>query len=623
MRSRHPLTLVALESRVNPTVTIVTPTLAKYTDIDGDTAFVKVSSGVLTTGLFTTVATGLGEQLQAIDFSGGGFDNANLTVSVVKGAKGDGFANVGYVNSTNHDIGNVKIKGDLGQIDAGDATTTTVAIKSLNVKSLGRYGVDTQAAGGSLQSDINGGLGSLVVASDVKEAFVFVSAGADGNIGSVSIGGSLIGGSADNSGKIFASGGFGSIRINGDIRGGSGASSGDLLSFGKVASIRIGGSLIGGSNSASGYIASLGDVGNILVARDVIGGVGMESGKIGIGANLAGVTIGGSLIGGAGGNTGMIIAEAITGPIKIARDFVGSTGQVSGQISSIHQIGNITIGGSMIGASGAASARIQAATNIGFVKIGRNMLGGSGLTSGMIDVGQKIAGVTIGGNFMGGSVGGTDSLDLSGVIRSGDAIGPVVVGGSVISGNDESTGTLTRSTAIICGAKVGSIRIAGNVLGNTGLNGDSPVMFVSNDGFGSITVGGRVENTRFLAGYGFGNLIPNPTSGDAQIGAVRIGKDWVASSIVAGVSNTASNNASFGDANDALIGAGVGSRIASVRIGGLVYGTPAASGADHFGFSARHIGSFRSLGFVAPLTAGTDAPIELALSTGDVTIREF
>ncbi len=47
-----------------------------------------------------------------------------------------------------------------------------------------------------------------------------------------------------------------------------------------------------------------------------------------------------------------------------------------------------------------------------------------------------------------------------------------------------------------------------------------------------------------------------------------------------------------------------------------------SGGADHFGFVAQQIGSFKALGFTAALTAGTDAPLELALTTGDVTIRE-
>jgi hypothetical protein len=43
---------------------------------------------------------------------------------------------------------------------------------------------------------------------------------------------------------------------------------------------------------------------------------------------------------------------------------------------------------------------------------------------------------------------------------------------------------------------------------------------------------------------------------------------------------------------------------------------------DHFGFVAQQIGVFKAAGFTAALTTGTDAPVELSLATGDVTVRE-
>jgi hypothetical protein len=108
---------------------------------------------------------------------------------------------------------------------------------------------------------------------------------------------------------------------------------------------------------------------------------------------------------------------------------------------------------------------------------------------------------------------------------------------------------------------------------------------------------------------------------------VTIGGDWVGSSIAAGVDIGADNQ--WGTADDARISGAsttdnpnIVSKITSVTIKGLVYGTPTASGADHFGFVAQQIGSFKALGFMAALTAGTDAAIELAPTTGDVTLRE-
>src|SRR6185369_13149281 len=57
---------------------------ATYTDLDGDKVTIAVSAGTLTAGNFTSVNSGLGEQLRAIDLSGGGFDGANLSVTVQK-----------------------------------------------------------------------------------------------------------------------------------------------------------------------------------------------------------------------------------------------------------------------------------------------------------------------------------------------------------------------------------------------------------------------------------------------------------------------------------------------------------------------------------------------------------
>ena len=58
-----------------------------------------------------------------------------------------------------------------------------------------------------------------------------------------------------------------------------------------------------------------------------------------------------------------------------------------------------------------------------------------------------------------------------------------------------------------------------------------------------------------------------------------------------------------------------------ITIKGLVVGTAAAD--TQFGFTAQQISSFKSLGFTAPLTSGTDPAISLSSTTGDVTLREI
>jgi hypothetical protein len=265
--------------------------------------------------------------LQIIDFSANAvFAATTLTITAKRGATGgDGFVNVGYIDAsifdggTAADLGAVSIAGDLGAIDAGDATSATSGVKSLTVQSIGRFGTNTGAP--FLTSTIVGALGSLTVKSDVKDAYLDVTGGADGKLGAVTIGGSLIGGSATNSGGIHSSGDMGKVKIGGDIIGGTGATSGSLIADGKLAGVTVGGSLLGGTGGAGcGFIKSGSDMGKIKIGRDVRG-AGHNSGEIASYGTLAGVTIGGSFIGGSGNFAGYIVtavAGKSMGPVKIA-----------------------------------------------------------------------------------------------------------------------------------------------------------------------------------------------------------------------------------------------------------------------------------------------------------------
>ena len=602
---RTRLSIEPLEARLVPAAVF------HYTDVDGDQVTVAVNSDTLNAGLFTTVVSGVGKQLQKIDLSGGGFAGANLTISVVKAIGGDGLVNVGYINSTGHDLGNVIVAGDLGQLDAGDGDPTAPAVKYLTVRSLGRFGIDTQAAGGSLVSNLNGALGKLVVKGDVTGASVNVNDGADGTIGSVTIGGSLIGGLNVSSGQILSSGDMGLVKIGHDIQGGTGFIAGLITSNGRLAGVTVGGSLIGGSNTNCGQIVSIGDMGPIKIGHDIQGGTGTNAGLIQSSGKLAGVTVGGSLIGGSGSgvNSGQISSSGNMGAVKIGHDVLGATGNASGVIRSTGKLVAVTIGGSLIGGTGPGSGQISSFGDLGLVKVGHDVQGGS----------------------ISGTTGG---LDGSGSIQSSGRIVRVVIGGSMISGIDTSTaGSLTKNAAIRAGNDIGSLTVQGSLIGNTNADGNSPVIIsargqavpgaTTDVAIGKVTIGRRVENARILAGYDT-NLVPK--NADAQIGAVSIGGDWAGSSIAAGVVDGGDG---FGNANDVKISgagttdsAGIVSKIGSIKITGLVYGTPTANGVDRFGFVAQQIGSFKALGFTAALTAGTDAPLALALTTGDVTVRE-
>jgi hypothetical protein len=142
----------------------------------------------------------------------------------------------------------------------------------------------------------------------------------------------------------------------------------------------------------------------------------------------------------------------------------------------------------------------------------------------------------------------------------------------------------------------------------------------------SLQVGGRVEFTNILAGFDQDDTVLAGSNGNASIGSVKVGGNWIASNITAGVQDGGASG--FGTADDAVINIPAGAptdaivaRIASISIKGLVVGTAAADGIQ-FGFTAQQIGSFKALGFKASLTSETDDAINLSPITGDVTIRE-
>jgi hypothetical protein len=566
-----------LESRDAP-ASLVNPTTVTYTDVDFDIVTVKISKGAfvdpnVSTDDFTfTGSPVFGEKLVLLNLSndGGAFDGASLTFTVERGPNGDGFVNVGYINSTGNDLGVVTIKGDLGRIDAGDATATKPGLKSLNVQSLGRLGFDTQTGIASLHSFILHRLGTLVVKGDIVGADVDVTGGADSKIGSVTIGGSLIGGASNFDGALLSSGGMGPVKIGHDLQGGAGVASAIIHSDGELTSITIGGSLIGGLGFGSGEIDSNSKIGPVKIGHDVRGSFGDASGIIFSSGLLGAVTIGGSLIGGAGnyatvpGTEGQIHSGGAMGAVKIAHDVQGGSGVWSGSISTNSTLASVTIGGSLVGGTNTDSGEIRSA-DMGAVKIGHDVKGGSNTSAGSILAGGNLAGVIVGGSLIGGSVSfsgqiasssdmgvvkiGHDVLGGSGIdsgrIDSDGKLAGVTVGGSLIGGSNTDSGEILSSL------DMGTVMIAGDLRGGSGSNSGKVLGFV----VAGVTIGGSL--------VGGSNSFSGGIFSGHNIGPVRIGHDVLG-----------------GSGSDSGSVESSGGKIASVTIGGsLVGGTNDDTGA--------------------------------------------
>ncbi|MBC7965874.1 MAG: hypothetical protein H7Z17_08110, partial [Fuerstia sp.] len=694
------------------------------------------------------------------------------TRNPVKG--GDGFAALGQINATGRDLGAVSIDGDLGRILAGDATTATPGVADLTVYSMGRFGTVTGAI--DLTSTIRGTVGSLIVRADIKGAFLQVIGGVDGRLDTLSVGGSMIGNSVANSGRVHSEGSMGKVSVSGDVIGGGGTHSGAITTFRDIVSVNIGGSLIGGSSTFAGTILSDylgggpkpgevgGHIGPVSIGRDVLGGsdtaagtIISESGRLGnvtiggsllagsanrsahihsnlemgailIGGSVVGgngaqsgqieskltmgtVTIGGSLKGGIGEKSGQVTADIDLGNVSIGKNVVGAEGKDSGQVFCGRDMGSVTIGGSIRGGTNDASGRVYAGQAMGAARVTGDIVGGAGRASGRLDgigmpsvlVGGSVrggkgdtsggvegrggniatlrvtgdvvggAGVgsgTIGANqlgivTLGGSlIGGTSSysgqifstivinnLTIAGNIRGGSATGTqdlvwtglvhcasgridsLTLGGSLIAGTDATTGTFEHNGAIRAGNNIGRIAIRGSIVGNA-TNAAYILAFGqqippagSDVAIGAINVTGRVEHALIHAGVdSFGR-----SNADAQIGTVTVGGDWIASSLVAGAQ--AGADGVFGTQDDAKFSgaftrdaAAVFSRINSVIIGGQVVGTEFTG--DHFGIVAESVGSLSIGANLIPLLAGKHND-EILLAPlidgffGDLRLREI
>ena len=214
-----------LEARIAPAV-LISAKAVSYKDADGDLVTVKLSKAVLTDANVETVfqfntafAETAEQQLQSINLATLASEGISVKLVAKPAGDGDGFAAVGDINSTGFALGKVKLDGDLGRITAG--SSAPIAAKSLTVVSIGRYGIATQAIGGTLDTLFTAGVGKIAAKQDVR-GNIDISGGSNGRLGGLSIAGSLLGSSLDTErGTINVAGDIGKVKIGRDIVGGA------------------------------------------------------------------------------------------------------------------------------------------------------------------------------------------------------------------------------------------------------------------------------------------------------------------------------------------------------------------------------------------------------------------
>ena len=554
---------------IEPLEPRIAPASLTFTDGDGDNVVITTTgAGTLTLGVNVIVTAG---QLLRLDLTDEAFQGANVSIVATRApdAGGDGRVNVGYINALGRDLGAVLVDGDLGRIEAGDPAAPARACKSLTVQSLGRLGLVTQGGAGDLVSDFDGRLGKLTVKGEVKDAGV----GA-GSIGSVFVGGSLVGGAGNDSALIFSSGDMGLVKVGGDLVGGAGNVSGAIVSFGAIAGVTVGGSVLGGRNAStgdpelgSGVIVARGKLGPVKIGRDVRGDFGEFSGAIYSDTQIVSVNIGGSLLGGGKRNSGAIITEGLCGPVTINGDMVGGFGPGSGTISTTQDIASVTVGGSLIAGDGNGSATIISVQGaLGPVKIGGNIEGGDGSFAGLVSGATRIDSVRVGGSVLGGNGMG------SGGIEGFAAIGPVRIGGDIRGGEGSVTGYINAATTL------GAVTLGGSLIGGDGMTDSGNIASGGAMGFvkiggdiiaGSASQSGQVDSGGTLAGVRLGGSLVGDSFRHGASGASNnggqilsvgaMGPVKIAGDVIGGLASQSGRIVSM-------------STIASVTIGGSLIG---------------------------------------------------
>jgi hypothetical protein len=545
-----------------PAPDFVGPTSGKtitYRDVDGDLVTVKSNKGTLDASMFTFAPGEFGSQLQRLNLSGGAFSGADITITATPfEGRGDGFVNVGQLSTNGLPIGKVTVDGDLGRINA-------IGIGSLTAHSMGRFGTSTQLPGGSLEStSVDRNIGAIKIKTDLVNASI---AAVDGStsIGTVTIGGSIVGGDAKTG--LFAAGAIGNVALGGSLVGGSATDSGKINAGTTLGKVTLGGSLLGGTGASAGMIeSSAGTMGAVKIKGEIAGGTQLHAGSILAKGTIASVTLGGSLVGGVETFTGAITADGSAsdnlGSFKIGGSMLGGGGFYSGGLYADETIGAVSIAGSVVGGGEFASGSIFGVKGIASVKIGRDLRGGAGSGSGSIASSQG----SIGAVAIGASLAGVDAANTG--IFSESTLGKVTIGGSLRG--DGPGGVRLQAKGLIDPASAAkAVAIAG------------------------LSVKGSVRGALILAGYDDFNLdiALNP---DAGIGAVSIGSNFLASSLIAGTARGDDNV--FGTADDEKVSEptadAIFSRIASVTIRGSATGTPGVDG-DHFGIVAERVGKVK------------------------------
>jgi hypothetical protein len=322
-----------------------------------------------------------------------------------------------------------------------------------------------------------------------------------------------------------------------------------------------------------------------LTVGGIVGGVGDDSGSLSVLGSLGKLTVKGSIRGEAEGSARVQVLGDL-GAVNITGSIEGGTGRDSAALLAFSNIGSIKIGGSLKGGDGDGSASLAAGNNIGPITIrGSMFVGGDSGESGEIFAVKRLESLSVRGSIIGLEPFVTGRSNIT----AGEDIGSIKVGGSILGGD--------RTIRIFAGGQAtpGLLDLA----------------------IGRIVVKGTMENTNIVVG----NNDPFDSSddnGDASIGSILIGGEFVASNILLGVDVGPDDD--FGTADDSFIGFGQATKfstLASLTIRGQALGSVTFPTINHY-IMAERVGKVSVNGVNIPVPTNDTVFIG---ASGDLFLR--
>ncbi len=352
---------------LNDDINIVNAKQVSFTDVDGDIVTVRVTQGSLDSSNFVLTPSGTagGQQSLTLNLDDAEFANASVFITARRtSGGGDGLVNVGFIDATSINLGNVSVDGDLGQIDAA-------GVKKLTVHSLGLLGTSTQEVGGDLESNISGNLGKLSILTDLRGTLIV-----DGNIGSVKIGGDIQGGDDDHSGSLEAGGRITKINLNGDLIGGEGTLSGSIIAR-SAGPVKIRGDIQGGSILLAGNSSPSNSRASLALTSLLVSG-NLEHGDILVGYDRDGLPVNADVSTGAIRIAGFAEASIIAVGVEAGADGMFGTSDdslIAAPNGIVARIASLSIGSQIFGTPDDLTDSFAfAAEQIAIVQVGKAKL---------------------------------------------------------------------------------------------------------------------------------------------------------------------------------------------------------------------------------------------------------